>query len=234
MAGLGLSPRGIEVGQDGGGGTDLSGLANGLVKITTGVAGTAVAGTDYIAPNVTTVGVIITASSTSLTSCPIQKSGDPNTGISFPGGADTVAMVAGGTRCVQTSFSGSTAQIDLGSTAANTFFQLVTDSRTWAVQNSSFAGGDDVFCVQNIGTSKRAFVVSPANDNVAVCNAAALDTAAVLATNATGGHFLIPTCGGAPTGAAPNGAIIIDTTNSKLYLRIGGAWVGGTVPGVFV
>lgn len=61
------------------------------------------------------------------------------------------------------------------------------------------------------------------------------DTAAtVLATNATAGFLRLPTCAGTPTGAAVNGSIVIDTTNSKLYLRIGGAWVGGTVPGAFV
>lgn len=61
------------------------------------------------------------------------------------------------------------------------------------------------------------------------------DTAAtVLATNATAGFLRLSTCAGTPTGAAVNGAMVLDTTASKLWLRIGGAWVGGTVPGAFV
>ncbi len=55
-----------------------------------------------------------------------------------------------------------------------------------------------------------------------------------LLTTATGGFLRLPGCPGPPTGAAVNGSIVIDTTNSKLYVRIGGAWVGGTVPGAFV
>lgn len=61
-----------------------------------------------------------------------------------------------------------------------------------------------------------------------------ISPAGALATNATTGFLRLPTCAGPPTGAATNGAIVIDTTNSKLYLRIGGAWLGGTVPGAFV
>lgn len=52
---------------------------------------------------------------------------------------------------------------------------------------------------------------------------------AALATNATAGHVWLPSCAGAPTGAASapytNAAgIIYDSTNNKLYVRCGGTW----------
>lgn len=55
-----------------------------------------------------------------------------------------------------------------------------------------------------------------------------------LATNATDGFFYMNSCAGAPTGvptAAPGAAaaMVIDTTNSKIWVRIGGAWKGVVV-----
>jgi len=56
---------------------------------------------------------------------------------------------------------------------------------------------------------------------------------AAIATNATVGFLCIPTCAGTPTGAAaPTTGLapfIIDTTNSKLWARIGGTWKGVVV-----
>lgn len=55
------------------------------------------------------------------------------------------------------------------------------------------------------------------------------DTAAtVLATTATAGFLRLSTCAGTPTGAAVNGAIVLDTTTGtgKLWVRVAGAWVG--------
>lgn len=61
-----------------------------------------------------------------------------------------------------------------------------------------------------------------------------IDTGAALATSAAGGFVCFPTCAGTPTGTpanVPAGAVacVIDTTNSKLYLYIGGAWKGVTL-----
>lgn len=52
----------------------------------------------------------------------------------------------------------------------------------------------------------------------------------VLATNATTGFSLIPTCAGTPTGVPVigNGAMVYDTTNNKLYVY-NGAWKGVTL-----
>lgn len=59
-------------------------------------------------------------------------------------------------------------------------------------------------------------------------------TGAALTTTATAGHPRIPSCAGAPTGV-PSGImagtvpICIDSTNSKLYAYIGGAWKSVTL-----
>ena len=50
-----------------------------------------------------------------------------------------------------------------------------------------------------------------------------------LATSATKGFLCIPTCSGAPTGivsAVPRGTVplIFDTTNRRLYVRVGAGW----------
>jgi hypothetical protein len=55
-----------------------------------------------------------------------------------------------------------------------------------------------------------------------------LGTSAALGTTATDGFTYLPSCAGAPTGVptAVTGMVptVIDTTNSKLYCYIGGAW----------
>lgn len=50
-----------------------------------------------------------------------------------------------------------------------------------------------------------------------------------LATNSTKGFLCIPTCSGVPTGivsAIPAGTVplIFDTTNRRLYIRVGAGW----------
>jgi hypothetical protein len=65
-------------------------------------------------------------------------------------------------------------------------------------------------------------------------NVAFNDTGAALATTATGGFTCLPTCAGTPTGTPANVpagcvAAVIDTTNSKLCLYIGGAWKSVTL-----
>ena len=52
----------------------------------------------------------------------------------------------------------------------------------------------------------------------------------LIATNATEGFFYIPTCAGTPTGTpanTPTGFVpmVCDSTNNRLYIYSGGAWV---------
>lgn len=43
-------------------------------------------------------------------------------------------------------------------------------------------------------------------------------------TDAAHGHFVIPACVGDPTGDAPEGALIRNVNNQKLYMRGNGVW----------
>jgi hypothetical protein len=57
---------------------------------------------------------------------------------------------------------------------------------------------------------------------------------AALSTSAIGGFTCLPTCAGTPTGtpaSVPTGcvAMVVDTTNDKFYLYIGGAWKSVTL-----
>lgn len=51
---------------------------------------------------------------------------------------------------------------------------------------------------------------------------------AALATTATGGFLYLPTCAGVPTGAPTSYTgrtpMVVDTTNSRLYVNVGGTW----------
>jgi hypothetical protein len=57
---------------------------------------------------------------------------------------------------------------------------------------------------------------------------------AALSTSATGGFTCLPTCAGAPTGtpaSVPTGCVpvVVDTTNSKLYIYISSTWKSVTL-----
>lgn len=77
----------------------------------------------------------------------------------------------------------------------------------------------DIFAARDNGTTK--FKVADAGN--VVCSDAAL------ATNATNGFLYVPSCAGTPTGVptAFTGTIPVcaDSTNNKLYIYSGGAWV---------
>lgn len=77
------------------------------------------------------------------------------------------------------------------------------------------------FAIGGLATTNVAFQFD-GSKNVICGNAA-------IATNATDGFLYVPTCAGTPTGAptAVTGRcpIVADSTNNKLYLRSGGAWV---------
>lgn len=79
----------------------------------------------------------------------------------------------------------------------------------------------------NIYTSATLRFTIDASGNVVVGNAA-------LATTATAGFLWAPSCAGTPTGAptAPYsnaGAIVIDTTNNRLYVLVGSTWKYATL-----
>jgi hypothetical protein len=55
-----------------------------------------------------------------------------------------------------------------------------------------------------------------------------LGSQTALATNATNGFTYLPTCAGAPTGSATSytgkAPFVVDTTNNRLYIRVGATW----------
>lgn len=116
-----------------------------------------------------------------------------------------------------------------GSTATGTTFGINNQT---IVRLVSFAGTAPLL----IGTTVNSDIVVGANDvecarvkatgDVVIGNG---NTAAtVLLTTATAGFLRLPTCAGAPTGAAVNGSLVLDTStgSGKLWARVGGAWVG--------
>lgn len=175
-------------------------------------------------------------SNTSSTSVALQINGDPNTGIKqSTDGADSLSIVTGGSEIVRFNTAAASTGITLfGSVAmqANKVFRF--DSAASLVAVAMQVSGDPNTGVAQVGGADTLGLVA---GGVEIARAGAdliISPAGALATNATTGFLRLPTCAGTPTGAATNGAVVLDTTGGKLWLRIGGAWVGGTVPGAFV
>ena len=97
----------------------------------------------------------------------------------------------------------------------------------WAIGNNVSTGGTGLnFDFYDLASNANRLRID-ATGNVVVGSAA-------LATNATGGFHWIPSCAGTPTGSptAPYtnaAAMVVDTTNSKLYVRVGAAWKSVTL-----
>lgn len=82
-----------------------------------------------------------------------------------------------------------------------------------------------------IGPSGSSFVISGSNINSKID---LVQGTAAIATTATAGFLWLPSCAGAPTGAPTSpytnaSAIVIDTTNSKIWVRVGTTWKGVAV-----
>lgn len=105
-------------------------------------------------------------------------------------------------------------------------FKGVSGER-WAIGNNVSTGGTGLnFDFYDLASNTNRLRID-ATGNVVVGSAA-------LATNATGGFHWIPSCAGTPTGSptAPYtnaAAMVVDTTNSKLYVRVGAAWKSVTL-----
>lgn len=149
------------------GGDGLGGLpaGTGIVMVTGGVGGLAVAGTDYVAPDVAIASgkKLIVDASTSLTSCPIQRGGDPNTGISFPDGADSCSIVTGGAEIVRFNTAAAATGITLlGNVVVNTGKKLtMTAGRLLKAMGASVAAAATL----TLGTDGNLFAIT-GNTNV--------------------------------------------------------------------
>lgn len=98
--------------------------------------------------------------------------------------------------------------------------------------NNTATGGGTTYQFYAAGTADNVFkgkttLGGTTGDNVVV-------GAGAVATNATAGFLWITSCAGAPSGAptAPYtnaAALVVDTTNSKLYVRVGTSWKSTTL-----
>ena len=89
---------------------------------------------------------------------------------------------------------------------------------TSAYDSNNFIGADST--IQDYTN----LILQPIEGNVVV------GAGLTLATNATKGFLCIPTCSGAPTGIVSTirpGTVplIFDTTNRRLYIRVGTGWI---------
>jgi hypothetical protein len=93
----------------------------------------------------------------------------------------------------------------------------LTDGNKGDIVAIGNAGGDGLVLVN--GNTERA--------RITAAGSVVVGTAA-LATSATDGFLYVPTCAGTPTGVPTTqtgtAAIVINTTNNKLYFYSGGAW----------
>jgi len=84
------------------------------------------------------------------------------------------------------------------------------------------AGAADCVVITGGSAATNERLRADAAGNVSIGNA-------VLATTATDGFLYVPACAGVPTGVptAKTGRIpiVVDSTNNKMYIRSGGAWV---------
>jgi hypothetical protein len=78
----------------------------------------------------------------------------------------------------------------------------------------------------NTRRSKDAFVLDDTGSTI-------VGDQSALATNAVAGFIYIPTCAGTPTGTADTytgkAPMVVDTTNSKLYVNFSGTWKSTTM-----
>jgi len=112
----------------------------------------------------------------------------------------------------------------LGTGDARAIFNI-NGGQNWAIGlDQSDSAKFKISASSALGTSD-AFVITTTSSII-------LSTAA-LATNATDGFTYVPTCAGTPTGTptSQTGTVpmAVDTTNSKLYFYIGGAWKSTTL-----
>lgn len=131
--------------------------------------------------------------------------------------ANRLTIAADGTSYT---FASGTA-FSFGVTPAASGLIRVPNSSTIAFRNAANSGDVDA-------------IVMDANDHVKIGASSVTSVwigrnGAQLATTATGGFAGLPSCAGAPTGvpaSIPTGQIpmVIDSTNSRIYAYIGGAW----------
>jgi hypothetical protein len=116
---------------------------------------------------------------------------------------------------------GSSATIDFEASEGTQGNEASMVGRIAGLRTGSGTSGALTFSTTNAGTlAERARIDSSGNLIIGT---------AALATTATAGFPWIPSCAGIPTGApaAPYtnaAAMVVDTTNNRLYVRVGSTW----------
>jgi hypothetical protein len=124
--------------------------------------------------------------------------------------------------------SGTLSAVDL--TVSGTF----TPSGLTCAGNLTFTGertiipGVTSLVVRNVGSTADAIKVEAAQVSLGggagMTGNVIVGAEGVAPTTSTTGFVMLPTMAGIPTGAVRDGALVVDTSNSRLYVRVNAAW----------
>ncbi len=117
--------------------------------------------------------------------------------------------------------------VNLGSGALSTGALTVGGNLTFSGTARKLLASASGWDIRNSGDSFSLFSLASGGGSVTIGAGVNYDVilgGQGIATNASAGFVLLPSCAGTPTGAATNGSVILDSTNEKLYARVNGAW----------
>jgi hypothetical protein len=192
------------------GSSTITGTLGGLTGLTVASGGITVTGNSTI-----------TGTLGGLTGLTVASGGLTVTGNS------TITGTLGGLTGL-TMASGTLSAVDL--TTSNPF----APSGLTCAGNLTFTGertlvpGTTSLVVRNVGSTADAIKVEAAQVSLgggAGMTGNVIVGAEGIATTATTGLVMAPTMSGKPTGAVRDGALMVDETNVKLHVRVGGGWV---------
>ena len=133
----------------------------------------------------------------------------------------TLGSLTGITSTGTASFANVTASGTLGVTGTSTLGTVGAGALTCT--SLTVNGGSGTVSIT--GPTSASITMTSGNTNVlATSGIVYLGSTSALQTTATVGFPCVPTCVGTPTGAAPNGAIVLDTGNNIFYGRKVGSW----------
>lgn len=173
---------------------------------------------------VSTGGATITAGGLTVTAggVTVAAGGVTVTGNSTITG--TLTSLTGITSSGTAAFANVTASGTLGVTGACTLGVVGAGAITCT--DLTVSGGSTVSIT---GASSAALTMSGGNVTLYSPSGLTRIGASSLATTATVGFPVIPTCVGAPSGAATTGSLVYDTGNDRFYVRKVGAWAYATL-----
>lgn len=173
---------------------------------------------------VTTGGATITAGGLTITAggLTVTAGGITATGNSTITG--TLTALTGITSTGTAALATVTVSNTLGVTGASTLGVVGAGALTCT--DLTVSGGSTVSIT---GASSAALTMSGGNATLYTPNGLTRLGAASVATTATTGFPVIPTCAGLPTGAATTGSLVFDTGNGRLYVRTTVGWSYATL-----